>query len=244
LAYQPILLMESTLQGSEQMPNSRGIPVRALVWSAGLHLLAIGLLAPHWAGESAGLAPMRVLQGRLLTTASGLPEKQVAEPLSAKPRQPLPAAITTTRPQAAVLPEPTIASSPHAAASETGGVPAIREAVTPATVAMAADVREPAPDAAGLRQYRLALAGEARRYKRYPEAARRNGLSGVAEVRVAVESVGQERLTELARSSGHAMLDAAALDMMRLAAARTSLPESLRGQRFAVLLPVVFEVEN
>jgi protein TonB len=111
------------------------------------------------------------------------------------------------------------------------------------TVALA-DTRETrGPDAAGLRQYRLALAGEARRYRNYPEVARRAGMAGTAEVRVLV-SAGITRQTELARSSGYATLDSAALEMLRAAAARTLLPESLRGQEFAVLLPVVFEVEE
>jgi protein TonB len=52
------------------------------------------------------------------------------------------------------------------------------------------------------------------------------------------------RHADLARSSGHEILDKAALDMLRQAAGRAVLPESLRGQNFAVLLPVVFEVEE
>ena len=101
---------------------------------------------------------------------------------------------------------------------------------------------EAGPDAAGLRQYRMSLAGEARRHKRFPEAARRAGLSGTAEVRIAVTSF--DRQAELTRSSGHVLLDNAALEMLRLAAARAPLPEALRGQQFTVLLPVVFEVED
>lgn len=100
------------------------------------------------------------------------------------------------------------------------------------------------PDAAGLRQYRLALAGEAKRFRRYPEMARRTGLSGTAEVRVVVTAAGGGRQTALNRSSGHASLDAAALEMLRQAVERAELPASLRGQNFAVLLPVVFEVEE
>ncbi len=95
-----------------------------------------------------------------------------------------------------------------------------------------------------MRQYRLALAGEARRFRRYPDAARREGITGTAEVRVTVAAAGAARHAELAHSSGHAVLDAAALDMLRQATARALLPESLRGQDFAVLLPVVFEVEQ
>jgi protein TonB len=100
------------------------------------------------------------------------------------------------------------------------------------------------PSESGLRQYRLALATEARRFRRYPEAARRAGLAGTAEVRVTVMAGGTQRVAELNRSSGHAALDAAALEMLRQAARQTALPESLREQNFSVLLPVLFEVEE
>lgn len=112
-----------------------------------------------------------------------------------------------------------------------------------ANVALAPAEPRSGPDAVGLRQYRLALAGEARRFRSYPEAARREGAHGTAEVRISV-GLGAQRQTELVRSSGHALLDTVALDMLRSAAARTTLPESLRGQEFAILLPVVFEVED
>mgnify|MGYP003508428869 CR=1 FL=1 len=95
----------------------------------------------------------------------------------------------------------------------------------------------------GLRQYRLALAREARRFKRYPEQALQAGIGGTAEVRVELEG-GALPVTRLARSSGHEALDAAALDMMRRAAPRTTVPELLRGQTFAVSLPVVFDLEG
>ena len=109
---------------------------------------------------------------------------------------------------------------------------------------MAQDLGDRGANAAGLRQFRLALAGEARRFRRYPEAARRDGLSGTAEVRITVETGLPARRVELSRSSDYAVLDAAALEMLRQAVRRVELPESLRGQSFAVSLPVVFEVEE
>jgi protein TonB len=112
----------------------------------------------------------------------------------------------------------------------------------PATAAVADDALDDVPDAAGLRQFRLALATEARRFRRYPDAARREGLAGTAEVRIAVLPGAQ--YAELSRSSGHALLDAAALDMLQQATTRTQLPESLRGRRFVVFLPVVFAADD
>jgi protein TonB len=95
-------------------------------------------------------------------------------------------------------------------------------------------------DADGLRQYRLSLAREARRFKRYPERALLAGIGGTAEVRVEHDS-GAMPVARLARSSGNEALDAAALTMMREAAPRTAIPETLRGRSFAVSLPVIFD---
>jgi protein TonB len=63
------------------------------------------------------------------------------------------------------------------------------------------------------------------------------------EVRVEHE-LGRAPVARLAKSSGHAALDAAALDMMRQAAPRARVPESLRGRSFAVSLPVVFDLDE
>jgi periplasmic protein TonB len=98
-------------------------------------------------------------------------------------------------------------------------------------------------NADGLRQYRLALAREARRYKRYPERALLAGIGGTAEIRVEYSRGRVMPVERLARSSGNDSLDAAALEMMRLAAPRAAVPESLRGREFAVTVPVVFDID-
>ncbi|HZV55530.1 MAG TPA: TonB family protein [Rhodocyclaceae bacterium] len=90
--------------------------------------------------------------------------------------------------------------------------------------------------------YRLALAREARRHKRYPVQAIDAGWGGTAEVRVAVRADGVAQSAALEKSSGHAVLDDAALDMLRHALTATPVPPALRGQAFAVNLPVVFEL--
>lgn len=145
----------------------------------------------------------------------------------------------------AVSPAPTLDVSPAAERNTVavGGVPAEPDRSEVVTVALAPSEASPGPDAAGLRQYRLALAGEARRFRHYPEAARRAGVAGTVEVRVMVRGSAPPQ-TELVHSSGRALLDAAALEMLRVAAARTPLPDSLRGIEFAVLLPVVFSMED
>ena len=99
-------------------------------------------------------------------------------------------------------------------------------------------------DANGLRQYRLGLAAAARRFKRYPPQAQENGWSGTAEVRVAIAANGAPQPPVLLRSSGHQLLDAAALEMIGNAALGAIVPASLRGQSFSVPLPVVFSLNG
>lgn len=97
-------------------------------------------------------------------------------------------------------------------------------------------------DAEGLRGYRMALAREARRFKRYPARALEAEWSGTAEVSVALAADGLPLAVQLVRSSGHDLLDEAALEMLRRALPATPVPDSLRGRAFSVNLPVVFEL--
>jgi len=96
----------------------------------------------------------------------------------------------------------------------------------------------------GLRGYRLAIATQARRFKRYPAQAMASGWAGSAEIRIEIDSEGRPRATTVARSSGHESLDRAALTMIEAGALRARLPESLRGKAFAVVLPVVFNLDD
>lgn len=96
----------------------------------------------------------------------------------------------------------------------------------------------------GLRAYRLSVATQARRFKRYPAEAQAAGASGSTEVRLEVGGDGTPRPASVARSSGHEALDRAALVMIDAGAARARLPDSLRGRGFAVMLPVQFDLEE
>jgi protein TonB len=94
----------------------------------------------------------------------------------------------------------------------------------------------------GLRGYRLAVAGQARRFKRYPAQALASGWEGSADVRLEVGGDGRAQAATLSRSSGHDLLDRAALAMIDAGAERARVPESLRGRTFAIVLPVVFNL--
>ncbi|MER2538572.1 MAG: TonB family protein [Azonexus sp.] len=96
----------------------------------------------------------------------------------------------------------------------------------------------------GLREYRLNLSREARRYKRYPALARQRGLEGVVVVVVSTRAGLSEPQISLSRSSGQEVLDQQAMEMLSLAVRAARLPDSLRGRDFAIDLPIHFSLEE
>lgn len=149
--------------------------------------------------------------------------------------------LKPTAAETMALPEPkaqvvdTVASTTAATKNSDTAAPEAQPAVASALPASAG------LDADGLRSYRLALAREARRHKRYPARAIEAGWEGTAELRVTV-TVRAAPTVHLLRSSGHAALDAAALDMLGNAIPATALPASLKDREFSVDLPIVFEL--
>lgn len=172
---------------------------------------------------------------------------------------PVPAGMPTAQPgppagRPAAARPPVVAASERSPASDAvpppltlpAGEPA-RAAAAPAAAGAGGEIATAAQeglDADGVRAYRIDLARGARAHRRYPALARERGWAGTAEVRIDVSGEGRPRRVELARSSGHALLDREAVDMLARAAAETTVPDSLRGQTFAVRLPVVFDLEE
>jgi protein TonB len=111
----------------------------------------------------------------------------------------------------------------------------------PALVARAAPE---ALDAGSLGQYRLALIGTARRHKLYPETARERGWEGRVGVELLVDADGVLTAATVRQSSGHAVLDREALEMLRRAATLTPVPPALKGREFRIEVPVLFELRN
>lgn len=265
LAYQSIVTMKSSPWRREKALKFREFPLQAVGWSLLLHVLVLAALAPYVAEQARVVVPATVLHGELLppVRAAVVAQPVVAQP--PPPHRPVRTEDAHARQAIAVPPAPSFRAVPAApgaaahpkvtaaptrlpevdsAAARAGGEVAPTAAAQVPTAATVRASDERGPSLAGLRQFRLALAIEARRFRRYPEMARRAGLAGTVDVRVLVDAGGQLRRTELGRSSGNATLDAAALEMMQQAAQRATLPEALRGEDFAVLLPVVFEIEE
>lgn len=201
---------------------------RSLAISLALHALLIGL-PPEPAGpDEKGAAIEARLRAPEVVEAVEAPP--VAEP--ERSRRSVPAVQDQTPAPPAVISGVEAAPAPLPSAVAT-------PLPEPPSAVVAQGI-----DADGLRQYRLGLAVGAKRFRQYPERARRAGWAGTAEVRVGVAQDGRPMEPKLVRSSGHEPLDAAAVAMLKGAAAHTPVPESLRGRGFSVVLPVVFDLEG
>lgn len=167
-----------------------------------------------------------------LLDASPRPRMTAGGQVSAQRQRPV------TAPHVIVPPSLGAAAAPGKAGQEPT-LPLVADA--PAGAAHA-----PARDGVGpddLRQYRLALAIAARRFKRYPAVARENGWEGAIEVAVSKNAWRHAPELSLVRSSGRAILDAQAMLMIEQAVAATTLPESMQGRDFRVSLPIEFSLD-
>ena len=95
-----------------------------------------------------------------------------------------------------------------------------------------------------LSELRMSLSTAARRFKNYPRLARERGWEGTVDVALVFSAHSPYPDVNLARSSGRAILDEQALELVGRAARATTLPAGLRGREFRVSLPVKFSLED
>jgi protein TonB len=125
--------------------------------------------------------------------------------------------------------------------------PAPRPAGTPRPVRLGAltpdaprpPAHAPAVGGAAVVAFEKQLFAHVERYRRYPEAAQRDGLQGVVQVMFAMSRGGRVVGVWLKSSSGYAALDQEALDTVRRAEPLPPIPIELPDQ-LTILLPVEF----
>lgn len=225
---------------------------KALLISAAFHLfalLAFVVTPESELGEPEGAAKhLQVLRFSAPRPAAA----PVAKAGTAENRQPVrplpvlssPVAVAEPAPSIAVVAPTPVASvdrdkaSPAAhEAVATANVPAMVAAVAPAELRREAELPEGYADA--LRGYRVALARQAKRHRRYPPAAEEMGLGGLSEIEVVQPASAPPEL-RIKKTSGHELLDQAALETLRRSVGTVELPPQLKGRRFVVSLPVEF----
>lgn len=216
------------------------LSIHALVLLQGLHRTLPAAAPPNL------LATLRPAAAPAATATAPDPAPD-AVPHVASPRRavsPAPTFVVSgaAAPAVAMPPPPDAAdvrSTPPADESQRAApaVPAAAEAAAPAPLPADAGL-----SADGMRRYRLSLASQARRFKRYPAQALASGWVGTAEIRLEIGGDGQPKSVEVLHSSGYVVLDRAAVTMIEAGAQHAPVPAELRGKAFSVVLPVVFDL--
>ncbi len=163
------------------------------------------------------------------------PEEEEAEPARAQPRQAKPA----PKPPARTRP-----ARQQAAQSAQASTASVAEQAA----------RSPRPGTAGaggssntergratLSSYQSKLVAQLRRHRQYPSAARARNMRGTAVVTFTVNAAGAVTRAALARSSGHAVLDEAAVQMVHRASPFPPIPRELGKSSLTVTAPVRFD---
>jgi protein TonB len=209
--------------------------VRAFAVSIAFHVLLLWPAATVWQ-EAVPSAPMVASLRPSVAPVAPTPPAIVHQRTNPPPTKPR--AIVAEQGETRAIddlsstPSPVTGSEPEAAPQPPEARPVVASAL-PAS---------PGVDAEGLRTYRVALAGEARRYKRYPAQAIEAGWSGTTELRISVMPGRPTPAVLVTKSSGYPVLDEAALEMLRRALPATAIPASLRERAFSVELPIVFDL--
>jgi protein TonB len=101
---------------------------------------------------------------------------------------------------------------------------------------------QPTPSGAAFRFQRQLLA-HIERYRRYPDAARRDGLQGTVLVVFAMRRDGSLVQVGVKSSSGRPVLDREALETLRRAQPLPPIPADMPEQ-LTILLPVAFDPQS
>lgn len=130
---------------------------------------------------------------------------------------------------------------------------AVRPAPAPVATAPAPPVVAPQPTSPKIDEanedrlkltYGQSISKEIKRYQKYPPPAQRRGWEGTTEVLLQIAADGRVTGITLGKSSGHAILDDEALDMVRRASPLPQAPPELRGRALVVTVPIVFRLQN
>jgi protein TonB len=211
----------------------------ALAASLALHLLVLYALPIL---KESIRAPARTLKAQLAKPAPEPARAETPPQRPSPPPAPRPAPVAKAAPQNAVPAPVAVASVPGAEPAQPAAPPAPQASVAPADAAPgpASGPAASGPDPGSIARYRLELMEIAPRYKRYPRVAQDNNWEGRAELRIAIAENGAISSLTVRKGAGRAVLDDAALSMIRSAQAQAVIPPALRGKAFTLEIAVDF----
>jgi len=167
-----------------------------------------------------------------------IPETELAEAPIEKEAEPVPVAVARPKPAAKKQPPaaarpvaPPVAAAPAAPGSGTAS-------------GTGTDSRSSAPEWAPTARvrYEQVLFAWMNRHKQYPTLAQRRGLEGSGSIRVRIDREGRVLERTVDRSTGEAMLDQAALDMVRRANPFPAVPPEYAGDGFEFVAPIQYRL--
>lgn len=132
-----------------------------------------------------------------------------------------------------------------AAFAAAAGLAAPAAATAQAVDAPASRATRPlAEQEAALELFRARLMQSVRRHGGYPGQALEQKLEGDVAFEVGVGADGTLRRVDLARSSGHALLDRDAAELLGRAVPLTEIPQALQNRPFVILVQLAFRLPN
>jgi protein TonB len=237
---QPALPPDALAGGTHQSLRRQWPWWKVMALVAALHASALLLLMPF------SEEPQRIadLPSLLLVSVLPTPAPRPSEPAPARQEAPPTAAdvapaITEPMPvseapavrQTEAAPQP--AAIPEPALAEPLPAPSLPVAARPADVA---------PPVQATATYFSQLKGWLNRNKRYPTAAKKARQQGVVIVNFTIDRRGMLLDSHVEKSSGHALLDDAALALLQRAAPMPRIPESMGLQVLSISLPIDYSL--
>ncbi|MCE0759996.1 energy transducer TonB [Marinobacter sp. G11] len=243
------------------MPEHKGSKLLFLVLAIAAAGFGLTLAAPNKPIPLATLGDSAVNTAPAIKISlAGRKTPAPVETPAAPPAKPEPAPKPKPEPKPEPAPKPEPRPEPE---PEPTPEPASEPAPTPAEPAPAADVSEAtetsgeegdasesqdavplqtAGNSADVNSYLSKLSRHLARYYDYPRRARRLGQQGTPVIVFEFTRDGKLLEHSLRDSSGHRLLDDAALQMLEQAAPLPAVPPEMQGQTFAYALPVRFSL--
>ena len=237
----------------------------AVLASIVLHAALLFAGFPHRdAASKSNPAPGPIL-ARLVTPrplAAPAPVEAAPRPRAQEPARsrqvakPQPAAVPLSKaapnaPLVPATPAPTAPSSEAPKPASESSQPAAPNAPTsapPSPGPVAKADAQPAPsvaaDAGTLDQYRIAIYSAAKRYKKYPRVALDNNWEGKVVVRMVIGANMMISSISIKTSSGHEVLDQAAIETLKKTKPLVAIPDALRGREFGLDINFIFNLRD